>query len=62
MNGGIKMEAEVCPGCISDETYQLQDWLGKELRYCENCEIEYEVTYKLELKEKKIKHKKVDIS
>jgi transposase-like protein len=49
------MEAEVCPNCTSEDTYQMQDWLGKELRFCENCEREYQVSYKIEIKEKKLK-------
>lgn len=49
------MNVSTCPVCNSDETYQEQDWLGKELRHCERCETNYEVVYDLKVKEVKIK-------
>lgn len=42
----------ICPVCKSEETFQEQEWLGKELRYCKNCKMDYYVLY--EIKEKAI--------
>lgn len=48
------MDALKCPKCKSENTYQVQDWLGEELRECEDCGCEYTVTYKLKISKIKI--------
>lgn len=44
------MKFNICPSCNSAETYQEQDWIGKELRHCESCGTNYEVGYDIEIK------------
>lgn len=48
------MRFNICPSCKSGDTYQEQDWVGKELRHCESCGTNYEVEYELEIKKIKI--------
>lgn len=42
-------DSTICPKCDSENTYQLQDWLGQEVRVCENiaCKCIYTVKYKI---------------
>lgn len=41
-------DGSICPKCGSENTYQIQDWLGREDRGCDNkgCECIYRVEYK----------------
>jgi uncharacterized protein (DUF983 family) len=48
--GDCEMRFNICPSCKSGDTYQEQDWIGKELRHCESCGTNYEVEYELEIK------------
>jgi hypothetical protein len=45
------MDRSICPHCSSDDTYCDQDWLGKELMHCDNCNKNYAVIYDLKIKE-----------
>lgn len=57
--GEMEMDATECPSCKSDETYSVQDWLGKDYRECETCGCLYMVVYDIKVREITISKKRV---
>lgn len=53
--GEKQPDTTICPKCKSEETFQSQDWLGREIRECEDCGCEYEINYELKVRSITIK-------
>lgn len=51
----MDLDATICPKCKSEETYCSQDWLGKELRECEECGCLYQVDYDIKVQKITVK-------
>ncbi|GAB6429335.1 hypothetical protein [Bacillus cereus] len=51
------VDVTICPKCKGEDTYMVQEWLGREMRQCENedCNSIYEVEYNLKLRKITIK-------
>ncbi|PLS19162.1 hypothetical protein CVD28_01780 [Bacillus sp. M6-12] len=53
-----ELDITVCPNCSQDEnTIKYDEWLGKELWYCEDCDSFYDVLYEVTVKEVKLRPK-----
>jgi hypothetical protein len=50
----MEIDINLCPNCKDEDayTYTVQEWVGKELMKCEDCDCLYLVEY--EIKPKKI--------
>lgn len=51
------LDVTICPKCGNEDTYQMQEWLGREYRQCENeeCKCIYIIEYDLKVRNIRIK-------